>query len=100
MAYLVISVANATAAQKDAITTFLGTLGAYWHWMPEIWLANTESIVGCTDVRDFIFKKMPAVQCIVLEVEPRGADPWPGAFAAADANQMAEWLQEYWKPVA
>jgi hypothetical protein len=100
MSYLVISVTNATDAQKNLITKYLGLLGAYWHWMPDIWLVNTNVNVSIADVRDRISKILPSIISLVLEVEVPDPGAWVGMFPEDQADKWAEWLNAYWTPGA
>jgi hypothetical protein len=99
MAYLVVGVTNANGEQRNAINEYLGTIGGFWHWMPDLWLANTNGDEKPMEVRDAIHAQNPTLICIVLKFDlPEGHRNWAGAFPSGKADEWASWLNEFWKP--
>ena len=100
MAKLIVVVMNATAAQRNEITNYLGQLGGYWHWMPDVWLLNTPVPQNPAEIRDSLFHSYPALVTLVLRVNvPVGGD-WAGVFPSEESDQWSEWLNQFWRPGA
>lgn len=98
MANLVVGITEATAQQRDAISRYLGSLGGYWHWMPDLWLVNTTGNTEPSEVRDFIHREYPSLVCIVLKVHiPVGDNNWASVFPGGQSSKWANWLNKFWK---
>jgi hypothetical protein len=89
---------NATAAQRDGITHYLGELGGYWHWMPDFWLLDSDEDHNPSEIRDAIYKAYPNVVLLILKVIVPEGEAWAGVFPTATSDDEAEWLNQQWKP--
>ena len=98
MAFFVVAVEDATPAQANSITEYLGTLGGYWHWMSHLWLLNSYSDLNAIEIRDALNVKAGGPVCIVLKVDLAGSDSWAGLFPSARLNEWADWLLRLWRP--
>ena len=96
MSHFIIAVANATTEQRDGLTRYVGTLGGYWHWMPDLWLLNTPGDEDIFDIRDSLNRNQPLLVCLVLKVTVQTAYDWAGVFPTEAAAQWSEWLNKYW----
>jgi hypothetical protein len=97
MARFTIAAMNVTASQRDGITNYLGTLGAYWHWMPDFWLLNSTIERPPSEIRDAIHAAYPNVIFLVLEVAIPTGEGWAGAFPTERSGEWGEWLEQQWK---
>jgi hypothetical protein len=99
MTKFAIAAVNATEAQRNGITNYLGKLGGYWHWMPDFWLLTSAVDRQPSEIRDAIFKAYPNVALIVLPVNvPQNGEHWAGAFPSPASEQWSEWLNQEWQP--
>jgi hypothetical protein len=98
MSYLVIAVDNATAEDQNKISTYLGEIGGYWHWIQNFWLANTNGEETPTEVRDAIRLRVPAVTCIVIRAEVNERNTWAAQLPTQEVSKWSRWLHAYWKP--
>lgn len=91
----IVAISDATAENRDAISTRLKKLGfGYWHWMPDIWLLTTSSAATAESIRDEVMKVAPdSVNIFVTPV----ADP-PGGiiWSAYTPEEWWEWLNKNW----
>ncbi len=95
----IIAVEGGTSEQLNAITTYLGTKGFYWHWMAHLWLfIATDQDVSVDAIRDDMTKFLTGdVTRMVFLVEvPRTGDE--SAWAGWGDPKFAEWLDKYWNP--
>jgi hypothetical protein len=98
MAYLVVGIMNATGEQRNELNEYLATIGGYWHWMPDLWLVNTNGDEDPAEVRDAIHAQHPTLVCLVLKLDlPEGRRNWAGSFPTNEVDKWADWLNEFWK---
>lgn len=92
----VIGAAPLDRDQEGELREYLGSKGAWWHWIENLWLLTTtrETSLDAAEIREFINNLNPTARIVVFEF------PEDITWASKGANQkglkMSDWLKEPW----
>lgn len=89
----VITVENASKAQRDAFTNFLGTQTCgWWHWVQPMWLVvDNDATRDAAWWRDRVQGFAPQATIIVLAVAPSD-------WAVRSHQDGHSWFNDEWMP--
>ena len=92
----VIGVAPLDRDQEGALREYLGSLGAWWHWIENLWLLTTarETSLDVSEIRGFISNLNPTARIVVFEF-PEDIT-WASKGSNAKGMNISDWLKEPW----
>jgi hypothetical protein len=84
------------ASQEKQFREYIGTKGAWWHWIDNLWLMTTANeSASATDIRDAIQKIKPTARVVVFEF-PEDITWASSANKNAQGKKISDWLKSPW----
>lgn len=94
----VIAVEGLTVDQEEKFRKYVASIGAWWHWIANIWLLSDvdSSDLTVSDIREKI-KEIGGTQIKALVMEIPEDITWATFGARNNAGKsMADWLKSTW----
>src|SRR5262249_25491583 len=98
----IVSIDTATATQiksihENVIAKLAGT--GWWHWLNNTWLISDPTNNHTAEaIRDKIYKAVPSINCLVVELRRDGTDTWAGVGPDdVKPDTFSSWLNQNWE---
>jgi hypothetical protein len=92
----VIAVDALDAEQEKKFREYIGTKGAWWHWIGNLWLMTTKSeAISAEQIRNKIQEIKPTARVVVLEF-PEDITWAASGSKNAQGKKLADWLKSPW----
>lgn len=92
-----IGVSDLTSEEQQALRTYLGQKGTWWHWIPNFWLfVADDDAMTAGEIRDHIGIINQHAKCIVINAD--GGGGWAGKGKPNSSGKpMFQWVRNMWK---
>ena len=92
-----IAVEGLTAAEETELRVYLGSKGAWWHWIANFWLmTTTRSDVSAEGIRDQLRTIKNNISTAVVFEFPEDITWASFAKKNAAGKVMTDWLRDNW----
>jgi hypothetical protein len=92
----VIGVDGLTSPQEAQLREYISGLGAWWHWINNLWLLTTTSEEPeAAHIRDKIIDINPSAKCVIFEF-PEDITWAATGTKNSQGKKLADWIRSPW----